>query len=93
MPSQRWVETSGLHALLRASGLPREELLHYGADPALLSSSAPTFTPAETAAPLLGRIVWDAVFGDAYGRAYVHGPLRATLCIQLGNRVIAEWFS
>lgn len=85
------VSTSGLHELLRAAGLPREELLHMGATHALLSSSAPAWTARELAAALLGRIVWDAIWGSD-GFAY-NGRISAPLCRIYGAGVIEEWFS
>lgn len=88
-PSLDFIATSGLHALLRASGLPREELLHMGAPHWLLSSSAPGLTRSEAAAKLLGRIVWDRIFGEA-GQAF--GDQHALIRL-LGRGVIAEWFA
>lgn len=90
---RRWpgaVDTSGLHALLRASGLPREELLHMGCPPHLLRSGAPSITPIDEAAAILGRIAWDALYGthgDVWCRADEHAGQR------LGVLVIREWFA
>ena len=86
------VYTSGLHHLLRAAQLPREELLHMGASRHLLRSSAPLLTPIDEAAALLGRIVWDAQYGHR-GTVWsdkAHYVARANV---LGYRVLDMWFA
>lgn len=79
-----WITRSGVHALLRAAGLPRAELLHMGATRELLANSGAPLDAAK-AAPLLGRIVADS--------AAHYGHETPGTCAEIGAAVIEEWFS
>lgn len=84
------VDGVGFHALVRAAGLPRAELIHMGATPELLSSSSRPVT-IEHAAPLLGRIELDREY-DSTGGHYADIQHEQAYALQLGLSVIARHF-
>lgn len=97
------VHASGLRELLRRAALPECELRYMGAPAWLLEPSCPEWVDGELATSLLGRVSWDAIYGDA-GEAWC-GPDKAPgsvpamfardrrECTRLGRAVVAEYFS
>jgi hypothetical protein len=79
----------GVHWLLRAARLPEAELLHMGATRAMLSAEATTPLAVRWVAPLLGRIAWDARYGEA-GNVYCSEDKPSVL--RMGHDIIEAWF-
>lgn len=84
------VETAGYHELLRRAGLPRAELLHMGASAHSLSVPA-QWTPREEATCVLGRIAWDARYGEQ-GMVFQGHEDEETEVLRLGIVVVQENF-
>lgn len=81
------LDPASVHALLRAAGLPRAELLHMGWPEWALSASTPPLAP-DMVAPLLGRIALDAHYHQ-HGGAWPEG---AAIARRLGGLVLDRWF-
>lgn len=85
------LDAAGFHRLVRMAQLPREELLYMAGTPWALSPSL-LWVWREHAEALLGRIAWDAHYGElgcAFDerRGYNQRTARA-----LGSAVVAHWF-
>ena len=78
-----------VHQLLRHANLPEAELLHMGATRAMLSAEATTPLAVRWVAPLLGRIAWDACYGEE-GRAYCSDDKPSVL--RFGHDIVEAWF-
>jgi hypothetical protein len=85
------IDRGGVHALLRAAGLPEAELLHMGASRAMLRPGSDPL-PMKWVAPLLGRIVLDRQFDQHGGRFQSNCGSRVQVKL-LGMQVIEEWFT
>lgn len=85
------LDAAGVHLLLRASGLPRAELLHMGAPAWLLDPGCLPYVPEEIVLPLLGRIVWDATFGEE-GCVWTECSVDRHAAVHHGRVVIKRWF-
>jgi hypothetical protein len=85
------IDRGGVHALLRAAGLPEAELLHMGASRAMLRPGSDPL-PMKWVAPLLGRIVLDRQFDEHGGHFQSNCGSRVQVKL-LGMQVIEEWFT
>lgn len=85
-PALLLVDTAGVHALLRAAGLPREELLHMGWGAWALGPSAPLTISERVVAPLLGRVVLDTRHGAPWTQDMLRDATAA------GQLVLERWF-
>jgi hypothetical protein len=88
------LDAAGVHALLRAAGLPEAELRHMGAGRAVLEPETP-WIAERLALELLGRIAFDAeaaIGGVGWGYAWLGDGAQRARAAQLGAQAVRRWF-
>lgn len=90
------LDRAGFHELIRAAQLPLKELEHMGAElsPDGILARKGKWVEESEAVMLLGRIAWDAKWGNA-GAVWDDSLLltQRVLAADMGRQVVEEWFT
>lgn len=84
------LDAASVHELLRRADLPLSELRHMGWKDSHLRAGLETL-PVSTVSPLLGRVLWDHVYGNE-GQVWVNLSRQCRDARRLGHLAIREYF-